>query len=139
MSSTFDKSSSGESKAVPETPKPSGTYSIPALLERGIDQVEQLLASGNNVILDFRGCTFITVAGIEWLEEILLRAQSAQVSVQFINLRPTVYKVFKVAHIDSLLKACGAPGPTGRVCELRHFLQTTHAYCRFGFMYFRTV
>jgi len=32
-------------------------------------------------------------------------------------LVPSVYKVFKVAHIDSLLKACGSPGPAvGPVC-----------------------
>ena len=59
--------------------------------------------------LDFTGCKFISVDGLEWLEELLLRSDSLGSKVVFTNLVPPVYKVFKVAHIDSLLRACGAP------------------------------
>ncbi len=78
-------------------------------LERGIDQIDKELASGVNLTIDFTGCEFISVDGIEWLEELMLRSDSFGSSVHFTNLKPPVYKVFKVARIESLLKACGAP------------------------------
>jgi hypothetical protein len=82
-------------------------------LERAIDHADHTLASGSNITFDFTGCDFITVEGLEWLEEVLLRAESSQSKVRFANVQPPVYKVFKVAHIDSLLKACGAPASQG--------------------------
>jgi hypothetical protein len=86
-------------------------------LERAVDAVDLALAGGNDVTLDFSACDFISVDGLEWLEEILLRSESLERKVTFVNLNPKLYKVFKVAHIDSLQKACGAPGPTaGPVC-----------------------
>jgi hypothetical protein len=78
-------------------------------LERGIDQIDRKLATGVSLIIDFNGCKFITVDGLEWLEELLLRSDSLGSTVEFVNLTPSVYKVFKVAHIDSLLRACGSP------------------------------
>lgn len=78
-------------------------------LERGIDHIDRTLATGVNLTLDFTGCKFISVDGLEWLEELLLRSDSLGSRIVFINLIPPVYKVFKVAHIDSLLRACGAP------------------------------
>lgn len=78
-------------------------------LERGIDHIDRTLATGVNLTLDFTGCKFISVDGLEWLEELLLRSDSLGSKVVFTNLVPPVYKVFKVAHIDSLLRACGAP------------------------------
>ena len=80
-------------------------------LDRGLDDVDRLLASGKSDLeLDFSSCNFISVEGLEWLEELLLRADSANASVRFVNLHPPQYKVLKVAHIDSLMRACGAPG-----------------------------
>lgn len=84
---------------------------IMGALERAIDVVDRQLAGGKNDIeLDFSTCTFISVDGLEWLEEFLLRADSAKVEVRFSNVPPSIYKVFKVAHIDSLMRACGGPG-----------------------------
>jgi hypothetical protein len=86
-------------------------------LERGIDSIDRTLATGVNLVLDFTDCKFITVDGLEWLEELLLRSDSLGSTIEFTNLTPSVYKVFKVAHIDSLLRACGAPSrPTGPNC-----------------------
>jgi hypothetical protein len=80
-------------------------------LEKGLDNVDRLLASGKGDLeLDFGACNFISVDGLEWLEELLLRADSHATSVRFVNLHPPQYKVLKVAHIDSLMRACGAPG-----------------------------
>ncbi len=95
----------------------SEVLTISGPLERGIDSIDRTLATGVNLILDFTGCKFITVDGLEWLEELLLRSDSLGSTVEFTNLTPSVYKVFKVAHIDSLLRACGAPSrPTGPNC-----------------------
>jgi anti-anti-sigma regulatory factor len=89
--------------------RPTEVIQIGQRLERAQDAVDRTLGSGKHVKLDFGQCNFISVDGLEWLEELLLRAESMQASVTFVNLNPTLYKVFKVAHIDSLQKACGAP------------------------------
>ncbi len=93
-------------------------HKIQGPLERGIDLADRILASGtHDLTLDFTDCTFISVDGLEWLEELLLRADSTKSRVRFTNVPPTIYKVFKVAHIDSLMRACGGPGPqTGPTC-----------------------
>ncbi len=93
-------------------------HKIVGALERGIDSADRVVASGtHDLTLDFTGCSFISVDGLEWLEELLLRADSSQAKVRFTNVPPTIYKVFKVAHIDSLMRACGGPGPqTGPTC-----------------------
>ncbi|HEY9684201.1 MAG TPA: STAS domain-containing protein [Oculatellaceae cyanobacterium] len=85
-------------------------------LDRALDHVDKALAGGANLILDFSECTFVTVEGLEWLEELLLRAQSLRLEVHIVKVQPTIYKVFKVAHIGSILKACDSPAPRGPVC-----------------------
>lgn len=93
------------------------TYKIEGTLERRIDEVDRLLASGNSDLnLDFEQVQMISVDGLEWLEELLLRAKSHGTRVSFSNVRPEQYKVFKIAHIDSLLEACGALARSGPVC-----------------------
>jgi len=39
----------------------------------------------------------------------LLRADSSKAQVRFVSIPPSIYKVFKVARIDSIMRACGAP------------------------------
>jgi hypothetical protein len=79
-------------------------------LNRSLDDVDKTLASGvSDLALDFSTCTFVSVEGLEWLEELLLRADSLKANVTFQNVPPTIYKVFKVAHIDSIARACGSP------------------------------
>ncbi len=93
------------------------TFKLSNTIERAVDEVDRLLASGKvDLNLDFESVTLITVDGLEWLEELLLRAKSQGAIVNFSNLRPEQYKVFKVAHIDSLLQACGALSQTGPAC-----------------------
>ena len=93
-----------------KTEKNHAEYKIEGVLDSDIAAVQKLLASGRiNLTLDFSHCTFLSVAGLEWLEEMLFRAESTGSVVTFVNLNPTLYKVLKVAHIDSLLKACGSP------------------------------
>jgi len=85
-------------------------------LNRAVDDIDKLLAKGGSeLIIDFATCTFVSVEGLEWLEELLMRADSTKTRVTFINIPPPIYKVFKVAHIDSISRACGAPPhlPTG--------------------------
>lgn len=92
---------------------------IQGTLERAIDSVDRLFAQGvADLELDFSDCHFITVDGLEWLEELLLRADSANSSVHFVNVPPVLYKVFKVSHIDSLMRACGGLGKaaSGPMC-----------------------
>ncbi|MBX3077259.1 STAS domain-containing protein [Candidatus Obscuribacterales bacterium] len=94
------------------------TVRIMGSLDRSIEEADRLLAADKtDVLLDFSACTFITVDGLEWLEELLLRAESKKHSVIFESIPPTVYKVFKVSHIAPILRACGGPTlPNGPVC-----------------------
>ncbi len=92
------------------------TVHIRGVLQHSEDIVDRSVASGHAVDLDFSGCSLLSVEGLEWLEELMLRAESVGSRVRFINIPPTIYKVFKVAHIDSLLRASGSPGVRGPVC-----------------------
>ena len=97
--------------------KTQAVFKMPATVNRAIDEVDRMLATGNlDLVLDFTGCQFITVEGLEWLEELLLRAGSLSSLVQLLNVTPSIYKVFKVARIDHVLKACGGAPASGPVC-----------------------
>jgi hypothetical protein len=93
-------------------------FQMPAKLSRALDEVDRLLAPGNlDLVLDFMGCDFITVEGLEWLEELLLRADSLSSQVRLDHVPPAIYKVFKVSRIDDVLRACaGGAKPAGPVC-----------------------
>ncbi|HNB23606.1 MAG TPA: STAS domain-containing protein [Candidatus Melainabacteria bacterium] len=107
-----EKSKKKETTAV----KDAVSFRLPGPLVKSLDEVDKLLAADKGDLkLDFADCTFISVEGLEWLEEMLLRAQSKGVTVTFSNVTPSVYKVFKVAHIDSVMGACGLP-ISGPVC-----------------------
>ncbi len=90
---------------------------ISGQLNKAQEQIDAKLAKGEDELeLDFSEATSVSVEGLEWLEELLLHAQSANSKVTFINVPPTIYKVFKVAHIDQFLQACGGPPVSGPVC-----------------------
>jgi hypothetical protein len=93
------------------------TFNLPPHLNGGIDEVDRWLATGEKaVILDFSLVRQVSVEALEWMEELMLRAGSASAEVRFENVPPVVYKVFKVAHISSLLTACRASSLAGPVC-----------------------
>lgn len=97
--------------------KHEATFMMPPSLNKRVDEVDLTLANGTvDVALDFNTCHFISVDGLEWLEELLLRAQSLNSEVKLKNVKPSIYKVFKVARIDSVLQACGSSTPSGPVC-----------------------
>jgi anti-anti-sigma regulatory factor len=79
-------------------------------LNRAVDDIDRVLASAvPELTIDFSTCTFISVEGLEWLEELLMRAESLKTKVSLVNVPPSIYKVFKVAHIASISRACGSP------------------------------
>lgn len=97
--------------------KSQAVFMLPPSLARQVDEVDLTLANGNvDLVLDFAGCDFISVDGLEWLEELLMRAESLNSKINLRNVKPAVYKVFKVARIDSVLKSCGSAAPSGPVC-----------------------
>ncbi|MBZ0187388.1 MAG: STAS domain-containing protein [Candidatus Obscuribacterales bacterium] len=91
---------------------------IMGALDKGKDDIDRLCAkSKSDIVLDFSTCTFVSVDGLEWLEELVIRADSSGINVLFENIPPPVYKAFKVSHIDGILRACGAPSSKiGPVC-----------------------
>jgi anti-anti-sigma regulatory factor len=90
--------------------KESITHKIIGDLSKNDEIIEKFIAAGDkDLLIDFSACTFISVAGLEWLESMLLKAYSGKVNVTFVELPTTLYKVFKVARIESILSACGSP------------------------------
>jgi anti-anti-sigma regulatory factor len=91
---------------------------ITGTLDRSVEEADRLLAADKaDILLDFSDCPFVTVDGLEWLEELLLRAESKKHTVSIDSVPPSVYKVFKVSHIAPILRACGSPTlPNGPVC-----------------------
>ncbi len=86
-------------------------------LKGAIDEVDHKLAAGaKKIVLDFQHVTFVSVEGLEWLEELLLRAQSSNCEISFVSIPTTIYKVFKVAHIEIIYAACGSLPISGPVC-----------------------
>lgn len=97
--------------------KHEATFMMPLSLNTRVDEVDLTLANGNiDIVLDFSSCHFISVDGLEWVEELLLRAQSLNSELRLKSIKPSIYKVFKVARIDSVLQACGSVSPSGPVC-----------------------
>jgi len=92
-------------------------YALAGRIEEAVDAVDRLVSSGDQELqLDFSAVTLVSVEGLEWLEELLLRATSRRKPVRFVNVPPPVYKMFKVSHISSILNACGSPVIGGSVC-----------------------
>lgn len=92
-------------------------FQVPPQLMRVMDEVDRTLATGNvDVTLDFSTCHFISVDGVEWLEELLLRTSSLSATVELTNVPPSIYKVFKIARIDAIVRACGGMSATRPVC-----------------------
>jgi len=82
-------------------------------------EIDRLIASGKqNLVIDFSECVFISVPGLEWLTDMLLKAGTKGIHVAYVAIPPTLYKVFKVARIESILDASGSPAsPTNeQVC-----------------------
>jgi anti-anti-sigma regulatory factor len=92
-------------------------FTLTGTVDKAVEDVERAVAAADSdVVLDLKTATSISVDGLEWLEELLLRADSVKSDVRFSNVPPPIYKVFKVAHINSLLAACGSPANAGPVC-----------------------
>jgi hypothetical protein len=73
-------------------------FAMPRDLAKAIDEVDRALAADNNGVV------------------LLLRSESYNAPVNFVNVPPKLYKVFKVAKIDSVLKACGGAANQGPAC-----------------------
>lgn len=94
------------------------TLKVPAYFDGEIQGAQKFLDENESpLVINFTQCTFITVDGLEWLEEYVTSVEAKNKSCRFENLKPSIYKVFKVARIDCLLRSCGSPGfPEGAVC-----------------------
>ena len=91
---------------------------IMGALDKAQDDIDRLVAdTKSDIVVDFAACTFVSVEGLEWLEELVIRLESRDIEVRFENIPPSIYKTFKVSHVDCILKACGAPSSAqGPVC-----------------------
>lgn len=94
------------------------TVKVPAIFNGEIQGAKKFAAETESpILINFAECTFITVDGLEWLEEFVISVEASGKHCRFENMIPSIYKVFKVARIDCLLRSCGAPAiPEGAVC-----------------------
>lgn len=93
------------------------SYAIIGQIKGSIPEVDELLAQDTKELtLDFANATFISVDGIEWLEELLLRSDSKGTKVTIVNVPTNIYKVFKVVRIDKIMHACGMLSITAPHC-----------------------
>ncbi|QQR59853.1 MAG: hypothetical protein IPG59_10330 [Candidatus Melainabacteria bacterium] len=94
------------------------TIKVPAIFNGEIPGAKKFAAESQSpIMINFAECTFITVDGLEWLEEFVISVEVTGKHCRFENMIPSIYKVFKVARIDCLLRSCGAPAiPEGAVC-----------------------
>lgn len=67
---------------------------------------EELLLRKEDISLNFKNITFVSVYFLERLENLVERALDLNVKVNITNIQPSVYKVFQVARIESILQAC---------------------------------
>jgi anti-anti-sigma regulatory factor len=93
------------------------TLKVPTILRGAQNDVDETLASGQkSICLDFSLCNFITVEGLEWLETLLNKAKLAETEINLINVPPSIYKVFKVAHIDNTLMSLSSTASFAPSC-----------------------
>lgn len=94
------------------------TLKVPAYFDSEIQGAQKFMEESNSpLIINFAECTFITVDGLEWLENYVTQVEAQKKTCRFENMKPSIYKVFKVARIDCLLRSCGSPRfPDGAVC-----------------------
>jgi len=94
------------------------TIKVPVIFNGEIQGAKKFASESQSpILINFAECTFITVDGLEWLEEFVTSVEASGKHCRFENMIPSIYKVFKVARIDCLLRSCGAPViPEGAVC-----------------------
>lgn len=94
------------------------TIKVPAYFNGEINGAKKFANETQSpILINFAECTFISVDGLEWLEEFVAGVELSGKHCRFENMAPSIYKVFKVARIDCLLRSCGAPViPEGAVC-----------------------
>ena len=69
-------------------------------------RLQERLMDEKELVIDMSEVSFISVSFLDRLEKLLLQANELSTDVRITNVQPTVYKVFRVARIKSILQAC---------------------------------
>ena len=70
------------------------------------NDLENQLLDKREILLDLKKVIFISVYFLERLEQFAKRAKSLSVEIKIINVNPSVYKVFQVGRVNTVLKVC---------------------------------
>lgn len=70
------------------------------------NSLEKDLLDRNEISLDFKDVSFISVYFLERLEAFVNRAKDLSVKVQINTVQPSICKVFQVAKAKSILEVC---------------------------------
>lgn len=76
------------------------------IIDKIFNSLENELLDKKEVSLDFAKINFISVYYLERLEQFVDRARDLGVSFKIINVLPSIYKVFQVAKVKSILEIC---------------------------------
>lgn len=76
------------------------------IVDKIFNSLENELLDKKEVSLDFAKINFISVYYLERLEQFVDRARDLGVSFKIINVLPSIYKVFQVAKVKSILEIC---------------------------------
>ena len=81
----------------------SGRLDITSAETTSVAMVSALEQSGAGVIVDMAAMDFISSAGLRVLIMLRNKAQGGGKQVAFIHAHPAVYKIFKIAQLDTIL------------------------------------
>ncbi|OGI18650.1 MAG: hypothetical protein A3B68_01340 [Candidatus Melainabacteria bacterium RIFCSPHIGHO2_02_FULL_34_12] len=84
----------------------SGEITSSEIVDSIFNSFDKQLLDRNEILLDFKKVTFVSVLFLERLESFVKRAKDINVKVQITNVSPVIYKVFQVAKVKSILEVC---------------------------------
>ena len=77
------------------------------VIDNIFNSLENQLLDRKEISLGLGEVTFISVYFLERLEKVVTGAKELNVKIQITNVQPSVYKVFQVARVKSILEICG--------------------------------
>ena len=70
------------------------------------NKLDDKLLDCKEFAIDFNGVNFVSVYFLERITQFVTRAKDLNVNIKIINLSPSIYKVFQVAKVQSLIDVC---------------------------------
>ncbi|MBI3590261.1 MAG: hypothetical protein HY094_02645 [Candidatus Melainabacteria bacterium] len=76
------------------------------VIDSAFSLLENQALDRNEILINFQNLVFVSVYFLEKLESFIEKAKKLNVKVQIKNVPPSIYKVFRVARVNEILKLC---------------------------------